>query len=235
MDVALLLHGAGSSPRVVTELLAEAVPPGARTVAPALRGTTGSALGLLDALAADAVRDGRDGRIGLVAGISLGAHAAALWAARSGLDVPLGLVMPAWTGGPGDAARATAATAALVRVRGRVGVLADLRADPGAAGDWVVDALERGWAAYGDDDELADALEAAASSSGPMLDDLARIAAPTAVVALADDPMHPESVARDWAAALPRGVLVVVARDAVSADPDALGRAVRRGLEAAMR
>ncbi len=234
MTVALLLHGAGSSPQVVAQLLAEAVPRGARIVAPALHGTTESTVRLLDALAADAIPDRGDRRIGLVAGISLGAHAAALWAARSGRDVPLGLVMPAWTGAPDDAARATASSAALLRARGRARVLADLRVVPGTADDWVVDALGRGWAAYDDDEALAGALDAAASSPGPTLDDLARITAPTAVVALADDPLHPESVARDWVAALPRGVLVVVARAAVSSDPDALGRAVRRGLEAAI-
>jgi pimeloyl-ACP methyl ester carboxylesterase len=233
VTVALLLHGAGSSPQVVAELLAEAVPRGARSVAPDLRGTTESAVRVLDALAADAVPGHGDRRIGLVAGISLGAHAAALWAARSGRDVPLGLVMPAWTGPPDDAAHATASSAALLRARGRARVLADLRVDQGTADDWVVDALHRGWAAYDDDGALAGALDAAASSPGPTLDDLARITGPTAVVALADDPMHPESVARDWAAALPRGELVVVARDAVSSDPDALGRAVRQGLGAA--
>ena len=50
----------------------------------------------------------------------------------------------------------------------------------------MVDALHRGWAAYDDDEALAGALDAAASSPGPTLDDLARITAPTAVVALAD-------------------------------------------------
>lgn len=163
----------------------------------------------------------------LAAGVSLGAHAVALWAARGGRADSLVLAMPAWTGPAGPVAGLTAATAAEVRARGSAAVLAGLRA--AAAGDWVVDELARGWAEY-DDDALAAALEAAAASPGPTLDELGGVDVPAAVVALADDPLHPAEVAAAWAAALPHAALTVVARGAPGPDRGALGRAARAAL-----
>jgi pimeloyl-ACP methyl ester carboxylesterase len=220
--VAVLLHGAGSCPQTARRLLATAAPPDAEVIAPTWRGTVDDALAALE----HAV-DGR--RVALVGGISLGAHATALWAARTRSEVPLVLAMPAWTGAPDDVAAATLASADDVARRGSAAVLADLAADPVTARDWVLDELARGWSTY-DDDALATGLRLAARSAAPGVSDLARLAGPVAVVALADDPLHPEGVARRWAAAAPRARIMVVPRDAPSDDRGLLGRVAAHAL-----
>jgi pimeloyl-ACP methyl ester carboxylesterase len=224
--IALLAHGAGSCPDTVRRLLGPAVPEGVDTVAVDARGGVDDLVArLADAAAA------RD--VVLVAGVSLGAHAAALWAARGGRTAGLLLAMPAWTGPPGDVAALTAASAADVLARGRAAVLADLERT--APDDWVVAELRRGWATYDDDAELADVLRAAASSPGPTLQELALLDVPTAVVALAGDPVHPERVARAWAGAIPGAGLAVLDRRAPDGDRGALGRAGRALLDESRR
>ena len=220
--IALLAHGAGSCPGSALRLLGPAVPHGVAVVAIDARGTMTDVVDRLRAAAT-----GHD--VVLAAGVSLGAHAVATWSALGGRAAELLLALPAWTGSPGDVAALTASSAADVRVRGRVGVLAGVAAS--APGDWVVDELRRCWAEQ-DDGELADALDAAATSAAPEPSDLARIRASTVVVALADDPLHPVSVARSWAEAIPGARLVVVARHEPGRDRGALGRAGRAVLDA---
>jgi hypothetical protein len=164
------------------------------------------------------------------AGISLGAHATALWAARTAAPTDLVLVMPAWTGAPDAVAAATLASAADVAAHGSRAVLDRLRQDPALAHDWVLEELERGWSTY-DDAALVSALTAAGSSRAPTADELAVVRGRAAVVALADDPLHPEDVARAWAAALPDAALRVVDRQAPATDRGALGRAAVGVLE----
>ena len=221
--VAVLLHGAGSCPETARRLLASAAPPGAEVVSPAWRGSVDDAL---DALA-QAVA-GR--RVALVGGISLGAHAAALWAAAERCAEPLVLAMPAWTGAPDDVAAATLASADEVARRGSAAVLADLAADPATTHDWVLDELAQGWSTYPDDDALVTSLRRAARSAAPDVHELERLAGPVAVVALADDPLHPEAVARRWAAATPRARIAVVTRRAPADDRGVLGRAAALAL-----
>ncbi len=218
----LLAHGAGSSPDVVRRLLAPCLPDGAAVVAPELRGDVESAVREL----ATAV-DGRE--VVLAGGISLGAHALALLAARVGVDPPLVLAMPAWTGAPGDVAAATSAAADDLAQRGRAAVLSSLAEDPLTRDDWVRAELEAGWATY-DEADLVTALRAASASPGPTLDELAAVRAPVAVVALEDDPLHPASVAQQWAATVPRSLLTSVAREAPVLDRGALGRAAALAL-----
>jgi pimeloyl-ACP methyl ester carboxylesterase len=220
--VAVLLHGAGSCPETAVRLLGGAVPSGAQVRAPAWQGSVHDALTALEqALGSDEAV--------LVGGVSLGAHAAALAAARSGSRSPLLLVMPAWTGAPGPVALATAAAADDVERRGSAGVLAALAQDPAMADDWVLDELARGWARY-DDQSLVLSLRAAASSPAPSRDELRRICAPTAVVALDDDPLHPLDVAQEWADAVPGARLTVVGRHEPHLDRGALGKAGARDL-----
>jgi pimeloyl-ACP methyl ester carboxylesterase len=219
----LLLHGAGSCPATVRALLGPACPPGSRVVAPALDGGTTDTVELIAALVVEAAAAGRP--VGLVAGISLGAHAAARWAAASGAAVPLGLVMPAWTGPPGQVAAATLAAAQEVDRVGREQTLARIGTEH--PGDWVVAELARGWRSR-DEDALVRALRAAGTSTGPTEEELAAVTGPAAVLALAEDPLHPEAVARSWAGLLPQGALEVVARDAPATDRGVLGTAVRR-------
>ena len=75
----------------------------------------------------------------------------------------------------------------------------------------------------------ADSLEERASDQGATLvRDCVRGAA--AVVALADDPLHPAAVAARWAATIPGAALVEVPRDAPRHDRGALGRAAADAL-----
>ena len=75
--VALLVHGAGSCPETALRLLAPAVPEGVEPVGVDGRGTVEEIVARLDAAA-------RASAVALVGGVSLGAHAAALWSARGG-------------------------------------------------------------------------------------------------------------------------------------------------------
>jgi len=218
--VALLVHGAGSCPATARLLLGAAVPDGVETVAVDARGGVEELV-----LAIGIAAEGRD--VHLLAGVSLGAHAAALWAARDGRPESLLLAMPAWTGPPDPIAGLTAASADDIERRGRDAVLAGIAA--AAPDDWVVEELRRGWSTY-TDEQLVATLRAGASSAGPTPAELSAIDVPTAVVALADDPLHPEAVARRWAEAIPGAHLVTVARQAPLTDRGALGRAGRLAL-----
>ncbi len=219
----LLAHGAGSSPEVVRRLLAPCLPHAAEIVAPPLRGgADASAQVLADAAA------GRE--VVLAAGVSMGAHALVLLAARSGARWPLVLAMPAWTGAPGEVAAMTAVAAQDLAREGRTRVLDRLAADPSARDDWIRDELVAGWSTYADDAELLAALRAAAVSTAPTLDELRTVRSPAAVVALADDPLHPAAVAEDWARTLPRAALRTVGRHDPRDDRAVLGRAAADAL-----
>lgn len=218
----LLAHGAGSSPDVVRRLLAPCLPDDAVVVVPLLVGGAEDSARVLADLAA-----GREVVLG--AGISMGAHALALLAARTGSTWPLVAAMPAWTGAPGDVAAATAVAADELERVGRAAVLDALASDPLTRDDWVREELAAGWSAY-DDAALVAALRAGASSAAPTAPDLATLRSPTAVVALADDPLHPASVAAEWARSAPVAALRTVARHAPRDDRSALGRAAADAL-----
>jgi pimeloyl-ACP methyl ester carboxylesterase len=199
------------------------VPDGVEAHAIDARGTVDDVVARLDQAA-------RGHDVVLVGGVSLGAHAAALWSSATGAGSEVLLVMPAWSGGPDDVAALTAATADDVETFGIDRVLATITALAGD--DWVLDELSRGWRTY-DDVLLAATLRAAARSPGPTRKALAAITAPTAVVALDDDPLHPADVARSWAALVPGARLAVVGRHAPRHDRGVLGRTGRRLLDAA--
>jgi pimeloyl-ACP methyl ester carboxylesterase len=218
--VALLAHGAGSCPDTARRLLGPVVDPGDLVLAVDARGGVHDVVRRLHEAA-------HGHEVAVAAGISLGAHAIAIWALDGGEAGALGLVMPAWTGAPEAIAGMTATSADAVERLGRAAVLDDIAAM--AAGDWVLDELARGWATY-TDHELTRALRAASASAAPTTDDLERLEVATAVVSLDDDPLHPRTVAQAWADAIPGAVLEVVPRHAPLADRGALGRAARRAL-----
>lgn len=226
--VTLLLHGAGSCPQTAYALLSPAVAVGSRAVTLDARGGIETVVGRLSDAVASHEADGE--RVVRVAGISLGAHAAALWSVRSQHRAELVLVMPAWTGHPDDVAAATLVAASEIHRLGSRAVLDRLRDDPSTAHDWVREELERGWSTY-DDASLVAALRAAGTSRAPTVDQLSALTVPTAVVALADDPLHPVRVAREWAAALPSSALRVVPRGAPADQRGALGRAAALALD----
>ena len=69
-------------------------------------------------------------------------------------------------------------------------------------------------------------LSQTAQQAAPDRGTLRRIPVPCAVVALADDPLHPESVARQWAELIPRSQLVVIGRNQPSVDLACFGDTV---------
>ncbi len=226
-DAAVLVHGAGSTRDAVTRLLGRAAPD-ADLLAVDGRGDLDTVVDRLASTACAVAAEGR--RLTLVGGISLGAHAVAAWAAgRPGAHLPeLVLAMPAWTGPPDDLAALTASSAEEIELEGTAGILARLTAESGD--DWVVDELVRAWT-DADPATLARSLRAASGSRAPTLEELARIRARVVVVALADDALHPASVAEAWADAIPGARLVVVPRNAPAEDSGALGRAARAALD----
>ena len=212
----LLIHGAGSSGRFMREAFASVGAPQVH----ALEDRTGDIAEIISAL--EAVVDGLP-RPRVVVGVSLGAHAAARWAGVAGVGRvdALGLVMPAWTGPPGTVAALSRATAARIRRESVPEALAEITG--AAPGGWALRQLQTDWPRYGS--RLAPALEAAGRSDGPTLQHLSQITIPCGVVAIQGDPLHPESVARDWVAALPNGHLVTLDQAAPAADLCIIGAA----------
>jgi pimeloyl-ACP methyl ester carboxylesterase len=222
---ALLLHGSGS-----TGEFAE------RALGPALR-AEGWAVRALEDRSGDVDAVGRAvGRAAagahgplLLAGISLGAHAAVRWAAHGGAPdrlVGLLLALPAWSGAPADVASLSALAADDLERDGLDQVLARLR-DQG----WVGAELARAWPRYGQE-QLVRSLRATAVSAGPTPEDLAAVRVPVGLVAVADDPFHPVRVAREWQQLLPRAALEVLPAAAPAADRSVIGG---RGLRALRR
>ncbi|KOV79220.1 hypothetical protein ADL03_38545 [Nocardia sp. NRRL S-836] len=162
----------------------------------------------------------------VVGGVSLGAHVAAAWAVRNP-DRCAGLVLalPAWSGAP-DGAPAALAARASAQVVAAQGIDAALAGTSG----WLRDELHRAWHGYGD--QLVPHLLEAAESTAPTLEELKTLDVPTGIVGCTDDPVHPVEVARAWADALPRAVLVTTT---LAAYPHALGRAVQAWQEAKAR
>jgi hypothetical protein len=211
--VALVLHGSGST----AEFALRALGPGLREAG---YSPVGLDLRTGDVAAVEAALDrAADASVRLVAGISLGAHAAVRWAARRAarpLD-GLWLVLPAWTGEPDPVAALSAAAADEVAAEGLPAALARV----GPQG-WVGAELARAWPGYGEAG-LVGVLRQTAGSPGPEHADLAALAVPCAVVGIAEDPFHPAAVAEQWVAAIPRAALRLLAPAAPAADVAALG------------
>lgn len=218
-DRAVLLPGTGSDETFVRAAFAAplaAVGVRAHTPAP-VPGTT-----LADAYLAALDEAAADGPV-LAGGVSFGAHLAAEWAlANPDRCAGLVLALPGWHGEPGDAPGAVSArySAALVAEHGVTGALALATAD---VPPWLADELTRSWHAYGDG--LVDSLTTAAGRRAPTLAELAGLTAPVGIAACADDPIHPASVAHEWAKALPHAAVCTTRLEIVGVDQEALGRA----------
>ncbi|OBI64511.1 hypothetical protein [Mycobacterium sp. E796] len=164
----------------------------------------------------------RDGPIG-VGGVSIGAAVAAAWAlAHPERTVAVLAALPAWAGAPHEAPAALAArhSAAQLRADGLAATTTQMRA---SSPPWLADELTRSWRAQWP--QLPDAMDEAAAYVAPSCADLARLAAPLAVAAAVDDPIHPLQVAVDWVAAAPRAALRTVTLDQMGTDTAALGAA----------
>lgn len=233
--LALLLHGSGSSGQFMRSAC-QTADLGVDDVV-VLDDREGDVESLVDAIDSviHSVTESAD-CVTLIAGVSLGAHAAALWAARNPhaaeLVEGLLLCLPAWTGAPDSIAAATARAAEDIQSRGSSTVLDTLLAEH--PHDWVAQALAQSWPDYGDE-SLVLALRTASLSPGPTDEQLRDIVLPCAVVALADDPLHPLAVAAHWVTLIRRSHLVVVPRDLYGEGPHVLGRSAYSALQHARR
>ncbi len=223
----LLAHGAGSSPGFVRATFAA---PGVSVSSWWLSGHGGRDPGGWAGDLAEFEHLVRALRPHVVGGVSYGAHLAAHLAAQLAAQIAvrlagvagapgtalagapvsaLLLVMPAWTGATGGSVAAATASAA-DEISG-VGLAEATERAARRSIDWVGQALRTSWPAHRATG-LVPALRAVAASPAPELADLRRIRLPTTVVALASDPLHPASVATDWAAAIPGARLLTVDR-----------------------
>jgi pimeloyl-ACP methyl ester carboxylesterase len=164
----------------------------------------------------------REGPIA-VGGVSIGAAVAAAWAlAHPTRTIAVLAALPAWAGAPGSAPAALAArqSATQLRADGLAATTTRMRA---SSPPWLADELARSWRAQWP--QLPDAMEEAAAYVAPSCVELTRLAAPLAVAAAVDDPIHPLQVAVDWVDAAPRAGLRTVTLDQLGADTAALGAA----------
>ena len=164
----------------------------------------------------------REGPIG-VGGVSIGAAVAAAWAlAHPDRVVAVLAALPAWAGAPGAAPAALAArhSASQLRTDGLATTTTQMRA---SSPPWLADELARSWRAQWP--QLPDAMEEAAAYVAPSCDELTRLAAPLAVAAAVDDPIHPLQVAVDWVTAAPCAALRTVTLEQIGTDSAALGAA----------
>jgi pimeloyl-ACP methyl ester carboxylesterase len=158
-----------------------------------------------------------------VGGVSIGAAVAASWAlAHPDHAIAVLAALPGWAGAPGAAPAALAArhSASQLRADGLAATTAQMRA---SSPPWLAEELARSWRAQWP--LLPDAMEEAAAYVAPSCADLTRLAAPLAVAAAVDDPIHPHQVAVDWVTAAPRAALRTVTLDQMGADTAALGAA----------
>jgi hypothetical protein len=162
----------------------------------------------------------------VVGGISLGAHAAARFAAGLRSDGPpdldgLLVAAPGWLGAPDLVAAANALQADELAASGLDATLARVHA---GAPPWLAELLQSWWTSH-DLASFVTVLRTLAVSDGPGAERLSRIITPCGVAGLHGDPLHPAPVAQAWAAAIPGAVLHELTLDAVGADPAALGHA----------
>lgn len=158
-----------------------------------------------------------------VGGVSIGAAVAVAWAlAHADKVVAVLAALPAWAGPPDAAPAALAArhTAAQLRADGLDATTSQMRA---SSPPWLADELARSW--RGQWPQLPGAMDEAAAYVAPNHAELARLAAPLAVAAAVDDPIHPLRVGVEWVGAAARAALRTVTLDEIGADPAALGAA----------
>jgi len=219
---AVILHGAGSDATFIRSAFAQPLASvGLRLIAPEDR--TGDPA-LMSARLRQLMARCRDVRI--VGGVSVGAHAVLRWAARDQRSAELDgllIAMPAWIGRHDNVADLTAGSAHILKRDGVSAELLRMRLDQSIPRDWVMTELSRSWPRQAD--TLADTLLRTATSRGPYLSELSRIALPVGIAALADDPLHPVAVARAMHRRLRQSRLHVIDRSAPAESHSAIGYA----------
>lgn len=167
-------------------------------------------------------RAARSGPI-VVGGMSIGTAVALTWALHNpGATVAVLAAMPAWTGNPENSPASVSArvTAESLRADGLAAVTAAMQASSPA---WLAAELTRSWAAQWPG--LPSAMQEVSAFVNPTADDIRGLTVPLAVAAATDDPIHPLTVAQDWAAWAPRAALRTFTLDQLGTDPSCLGRA----------
>lgn len=165
-----------------------------------------------------------------VGGVSIGAAVATCWAlANPGRTVAVLAALPPWTGVPGAAPAALSARHTAARLR-REGLAATTAAMTSSSPPWLAEELARSWLRQWPN--LPDAMDQAAAYVGPTATELGRLAAPMAVVGASDDPIHPITVACEWASAVPHAALSIVTLDQVGPQPAVIGAAALAALQA---
>lgn len=216
-----LLHGAGSTPAFIERAFGRTVAQSAgRILAPDVTGMT---LEQMIALIEEISPQPGD----LIGGVSLGAHAATAFAARTGWSGELYVVMPAWVGAASAVAALNLATADEIAAHGSESVLSRLEAQLGR--DWVLSELRSAWSGMSET-RLIDTLRSAARQPAPTREELASVRANTTIVALADDPTHPLSAAEQWHECIAQSSLTVLPRDLAGLGPSALAGPLRKVL-----
>lgn len=164
-----------------------------------------------------------------VGGVSIGAAVATCWAlANPGRTVAVLAALPPWTGSPGAAPAALSARHTAARLR-REGLAATTAAMTSSSPPWLAEELARSWLRQWPN--LPDAMDQAAAYVGPTATELGRLAAPMAVVGASDDPIHPITVAREWASAVPHAALSIVTLDQFGPQPAVIGAAALAALQ----
>jgi pimeloyl-ACP methyl ester carboxylesterase len=195
-----VLHGAGSSAAVAHRLIPPTLFPASATTY--ITDPDSRLAHMRNALDDWHCSTGQRGRR-FVAGVSLGAHAVALWLSTNpeSVDAAL-LIMPAWTGPPDHSASLTSAAARLLHLNGVENELRRLQATAPPERSWVVQALHTTWSSQ-PHHRIVAGMQSAAHQFAPSREELSRISVPTLVVGLREDPFHPLATARTWSEAIP--------------------------------
>lgn len=220
--VTVLLPGTGSDDDYLDRALAGPLEEAGAVVITTSPEPTQLIGGYLRALEDALAQAGASGGIA-VGGVSLGAALAARWAvAHQDRTVAVLAVLPPWTGTPDCAPAAVSArhTAATLRRDGLEATTAGMRS---SSPQWLADELTRSWRRQWP--ALPDAMEEAAAYVAPTEQDLRQLRVPLALVAAADDMIHPASVAADWASWAHRAALRHVLLAECGPQPELLGRA----------
>lgn len=159
----------------------------------------------------------------VVGGVSIGTAVALTWALQNpGATVAVLATMPAWTGAPENSPASVSArvTAESLRADGLAAVTAAMQA---SSPDWLAAELTRSWAVQWPG--LPHAMQEVSAFVNPSADDIRGLTVPLALAAATDDPIHPLTVAQDWASWAPRAALRTFTLDQLGTDPTCLGRA----------
>lgn len=148
----------------------------------------------------------------IVAGISLGAHAAILGAMRAGDSEPPSCIvaaMPAWLGPADGTARLTQRAGSEIAEKGISQTIERIRREAPIDREWVIRALEEDWSRY-TDDSLSASLATAARGRAPEPSELRQLDFPVLLLGIDDDPLHPRAVSESWLRHLDQGRLATI-------------------------